>query len=196
MRSPLAFDHVGENRYRESHGLWYDDFDVGDVIEHRPGRTVTAADNTFMSLLSLNGHPLHIDEEYARETEFGRVVVSSLVTLSLVGGMTTAGTSARSIANLGWDEIRLHTPVFVDETIYAETTVVGKRPSKSRPHAGIVTFESRGLKSDGTVFMTFRRSALIPLNAEAAQAGSADSQRADSRPAGSRPADAQESQGS
>lgn len=168
MRPPLAFEQVGEQRYREVHGLWYDQFDVGDVIEHRPGRTVTAADNTFMSLLSLNGHPLHIDEHYAaEETEFGRVVVSSLVTLGIVGGMTTNGTSARCIANLGWSDIRLHTPVFVGDTIYAETTVVDKRLSKSRPNAGIVTFESRGLKADQTVFMTFTRSALIPLSPDA-----------------------------
>ncbi|HEX8472964.1 MAG TPA: MaoC family dehydratase [Pyrinomonadaceae bacterium] len=163
MRPPLAFEQVGESRYRESHGLWYDEFDVGDIIEHRPGRTVTAADNTFMSLLSLNGHPLHIDEHYASETEFGQIVVSSLVTLSIVGGMTTNGTSARAIANLGWTEIRMLAPVFPGDTIYAETTVVAKRLSKSRPNAGIVTFESRGLKADRTVFMEFTRSALIPL---------------------------------
>ena len=169
MRSPLAFEQVGENRYRQTQGLWYDEFDVGDIIEHRPGRTVTEADNMWMSLLSLNGHPLHIDEQYASETEFGRVVVSSLVTLAIVGGMTTAGTSARSIANLGWSDIRLHAPVFVGDTIYAETTVVGKRLSKSRPNAGIVTFESRGIKADKTVFMTFTRSALIPLSPEASR---------------------------
>lgn len=164
MRSPLAFEQVGEQRYRESHGLWYDEFDVGDIIEHRPGRTVTAADNTFMSLLSLNSHPLHIDEHYAAGTEFGQIVVSSLVTLSIVGGMTTNGTSARAIANLGWSDIKLLAPVFVGDTIYAETTVVDKRRSKSRPHAGIVTFESRGLKADQTVFMKFTRSVLIPLS--------------------------------
>ncbi len=169
MRSPLAFEQVGEHRYREIHGLWYDEFDVGDIIEHRPGRTVTSADNTFMSLLSLNGHPLHIDEHYAAETEFGRIVVSSLVTLAIVGGMTTNGTSARSIANLGWSDIRMLAPVFVGDTIYAETTVVSKRLSKSRPNAGIVTFESRGLKADQTVFMTFTRSALIPLRSEVSQ---------------------------
>ena len=169
MRPPLAFEQIGEQRYRESHGLWYDEFDVGDIIEHRPGRTVTAADNTFMSLLSLNAHPLHIDEHYAAQSEFGRIVVSSLVTLAIVGGMTTAGTSARSIANLGWSDIRLHAPVFVGDTIYAETTVVGMRRSESRPNAGIVTFESRGLKPDQTLFMTFTRSALIPLRPDPSQ---------------------------
>lgn len=163
MRSPLIFEQIGKHRYRESHGLWYDEFDVGDIIEHLPGRTVTAADNTFMSLLSLNSHPLHIDAHYAAKTEFGQVVVSSLVTLAIVGGMTTNGTSARAIANLGWKDIRMLAPVFVDDTIYAETTVIAKRRSKSRSNAGIVTFETRGIKADKKPFMVFTRSALIPL---------------------------------
>lgn len=163
MRPPLAFIEVAPGRYRESHGLYYEEFDVGDIIEHRPGRTITETDNTWMSLLSLNAHPLHIDADYAAGTEFGQPLVSSLVTLSIVGGMSTNGTSARAIANLGWDEIRLTSPVFVGETITAESEIVAKRPSRSRPGAGIVTFSTRGLKADGTVFMTFRRSALIPF---------------------------------
>jgi len=88
VRRPYAFEAVGPNRYREVHGLYYDEFDVGDVIEHRPGRTVTATDNMWLSLLSLNAHPLHIDEVYAGQTEFGQPLVSSLVTLSIVGGLS------------------------------------------------------------------------------------------------------------
>lgn len=164
MRSPYAFESVGQNRYREIHGLYYDEFDIGDVIEHRPGRTVTAVDNMWFSLLCLNNHPLHIDDVYAEQTEFGQPLVSSLVTLSIVGGMSTNGTSARAIANLGWDSIRLTGPVFVGDTIYAESEVTAKRLSRSRPGAGIVTFSTRGLKQDGTVFLTMTRSALIPLS--------------------------------
>ncbi|MGC4889568.1 MULTISPECIES: MaoC family dehydratase [unclassified Micromonospora] len=162
MRPPRAFTEVSPGRYRESRGLYYDEFDVGDVIEHRPGRTVTDADNIWMSLLSLNAHPLHIDAAYAEQTEFGRPVVSSLVTLAIVGGMSTNGTSARAVANLGWEEIRLTTPVFVGDTLTAESEVVAKRLSRSRPGTGVVTFRTRGLKSDGTPVMTFTRSALIP----------------------------------
>jgi itaconyl-CoA hydratase len=162
VKPPQAFKQVADKRYRETHGLYFDEFDVGDVIEHRPGRTLTEVDNVWFSLLSLNGHPLHIDHAYAEHTEFGKPVVSSLVTLSIVGGMSTNGTSARSIANLGWDNIRLTAPVFVGDTIYAETEVIAKRLSQSRPGAGIVTFETRGVKADGTTFMTFTRSALIP----------------------------------
>ncbi len=162
MKRPYAFDVVGEQRYRENHGLYYDEFDVGDVIEHRPGRTVSAVDNTWLSLLSMNAHPLHIDDVYAAGTEFGRPLVSSLVTLSIVGGMSTNGTSARAIANLGWDSIHLTRPVFAGDTIYAESEVVAKRLSRSRPEAGIVTFTTRGLNQEGTVFLEMTRSALIP----------------------------------
>jgi itaconyl-CoA hydratase len=163
VKPPHAFERVGQNRYREVHGLYYDEFDVGDVIEHRPGRTVTAADNMWFSLLSLNAHPLHIDDVYAQQTEFGRPLVSSLVTLSIVGGLSTNGTSARAIANLGWEKISLTRPVFVGDTIYAESEVTAKRLSSSRPGTGIVTFSTRGLNQENVVFMTFTRSALIPL---------------------------------
>jgi itaconyl-CoA hydratase len=164
MKPVYAFEPVGERRYRETHGLYYDQFDVGDVIEHRPGRTVTETDNVWQSLLALNSHPLHIDHEYAKDTEFGRPLVSSLVTLSIVGGMSTNGTSAKAIANLGWEHIRLPAPVFVGDTLYAETEVVGMRLSKSRPDNGIVTFETKGVKQDGVLCLTFRRSALIPCS--------------------------------
>lgn len=164
MKDILAFEKTSPGRYRQRQGVFYDEFDVGDIIEHYPGRTITEADNVWMSLLSHNTHPLHIDHAYAATTEFGRPVVSSLVTLSIVGGMTTAGTSAQAIANLGWDNIRLTAPVFVGDTVYAETTIVAKRLSESREGTGIVTFETTGRKADGAQFMTFRRSALIPCN--------------------------------
>lgn len=164
MKPVYAFEPVGDKRYRESHGLYYDQFELGDVIEHRPGRTVTETDNVWQSLIALNSHPLHIDHEYARDTEFGKPLVSSLVTLSLVGGMSTNGTSAKAVANLGWEHIRLPAPVFVGDTLYAETEIVGLRLSNSRPDNGIVTFETTGRKQDGTICVTFRRSALIPCS--------------------------------
>jgi itaconyl-CoA hydratase len=164
MKPVLAFRHLDGNRYREEHGIYFDQFEVGDIIEHRPGRTVTEADNIWQSLLNLNSHPLHIDNVYARATEFGRCVVSSLVTVSIVGGMSTNGTSAKSIANLGWENIVLLAPVFVGDTLYAESEVIEMRLSKSRVGSGIVTFETRGRKEDGSFFMKFRRSALIPTS--------------------------------
>jgi itaconyl-CoA hydratase len=160
-----AYKQVGERRYREVRGLLYEDFTVGDIVEHRPGRTLTETDNLWMSLLCMNTHPLHIDSAYASHTEWKRPLVSSLVTLSIVGGMSLGSTSSRGLANLGWEHIRLLQPVFAGDTIYAESEVLRKRLSESRPHQGIVTCATRGLKEDGTVFLSYERSFLVPTHA-------------------------------
>ena len=162
-RTISAYKKVGKNRYRETYGLYYEDFEVGDVFEHRPGRTLTEVDNIWQSLICMNTHPLHIDAVYASKTEWKRPLMSSLVTLAIVGGMSLNSTSAKGVANLGWDKIRLKHPVFVGDTIYAESQVLSKRLSSKRKVQGIVTMETRGLKADGTVFMTYERSFLVPL---------------------------------
>ncbi len=149
-------------RIRESAGRYYEDFAVGDIYEHRPGRTIGEADNTWFTLLTMNTHPLHFDAEYARHSEFGRVLVNSALTLSIVAGMSVGDLSQKAIANLGWTDIRLTAPVFVGDTIYAESEVLEKRESRSRPHQGIVTAATTGTKADGTVFMTYRRTILVP----------------------------------
>jgi len=164
MEHIRAYKKVGERRYREVRGLLYEDFEVGDIVEHRPGRTLTETDNLWMSLLCMSTHPLHIDSAYASHTEWKRPLVSSLVTLSIVGGMSLASTSSRGLANLGWENIRLHQPVFAGDTIYAESEVLRKRLSESRPHQGIVTCATRGLKEDGTVFLSYERSFLVPTH--------------------------------
>jgi itaconyl-CoA hydratase len=156
---------VGERRFRETHGLYFEDFEVGEVVEHRPGRTVTEVDNVWQSLLCMNNHPLHIDAVYGGHTEWGRPLVSSLVTLCIVAGMSVPSTSAKGIANLGWDKIRLLAPVFAGDTIYAESEVLRKRLSRSRPTQGLVTCATRGLKADGTLFLTYRRTFLAPTRA-------------------------------
>jgi itaconyl-CoA hydratase len=157
-----AYKKVGERRFRESRGLFFEDVTVGEVVEHRPGRTVTEADNLWQSLLSLNPHPLHIDAAYAAKSEWGRPLVSSLVTLSIVTGMSVGATSAKGVANLGWDEIRLLAPVFVGDTLYAESEFLSKRLSRSRPNLGLVTCATRGFKADGTLFLTCKRTFLLP----------------------------------
>ncbi|WP_434597160.1 MaoC family dehydratase [Pseudomonas sp. R4-83] len=157
-----AHEQVGANRYRESYGLHYEEFVVGDVFEHRPGRTVTELDNIWQSLMNMNNHPAHIDAAYASRTEFERLLVNSSVTLSIVSGMTVATMSARAIANLGWDEIRLPNPVFVGDTLYAESEVVSKRESRSRPGQGIVTIKVIGRKQDGAPVITYLRTFLVP----------------------------------
>lgn len=157
-----GYKKVAENRWRESRGLFFEDVVKGAVVEHRPGRTITEADNIWQSLLAMNLHPLHIDHVYGERTEWKRPLVSSLVTLSVVAGMSVQSTSAKGLANLGWSRIRLLAPVFAGDTIYAETEFLGKRLSKSRPNQGIVRCETRGLKADGTLFLTFRRTFLLP----------------------------------
>jgi acyl dehydratase len=152
---------LGGQRYRETFGRSYEDFAVGDVYEHRPGRTITQADNTWFTLLTMNTHPLHFDEEYAKATEFGRCLVASPLTLAVLVGMSVTDVSQKAIANLGWREIRLPAPVFAGDTLYAESEVLEKRESKSRPEAGLVTVRTTGRKQDGTVVCTFERTILV-----------------------------------
>jgi acyl dehydratase len=153
---------VGPNRYRESYGRYFEDFNIGDVYEHRPGRTLSETDNTWFTLLTMNTHPLHFDAAYAAKTEFERPLMNSALTLAIVAGMSVSDLSQKAIANLGWDKIRLTAPVFAGDTIYAESEVLAKRESKSRPDQGIVTVKTTGKKADGTVFMTYERAFLVP----------------------------------
>ena len=158
---------VGPNRFRESYGRYFEDFVVGHVYEHRPGRTITESDNTWFTLLTMNQHPIHFDREYARHSEFGRPLVNSTFTLALVAGMSVSDTSQKAVANLGWTDIALTAPVFVGDTIYAESEVLEKRESRSRPTQGIVRIATRGLKADGAVFMSFERNMLVPKRGHA-----------------------------
>jgi acyl dehydratase len=158
---------VGPNRTRESFGRYFEEFRVGDVYEHRPGRTVSEADNTWFTLLTMNQHPLHFDAAFAAKTEFGRPLVNSCLTLALVTGMSVSDLSQKAVANLGWDKVRLTAPVFAGDTLYAESEVLEVRESKSRPAQGIVTVRTTGRKADGTVIMTFERSILVPRRGHA-----------------------------
>src|SRR3954467_4630480 len=153
-------DQIGPQRYRESFGRYYDDFTVGDVYEHRPGRTITESDNTWFTLITMNQHPLHFDKEYAAKSEFKQPLVNSCLTLSMVVGMSVSDISQKAIGNLGWNGIKLTAPVFVGDTIYAESEVLSKRESTSRPTQGLVTVRTIGKKSDGTQFMSFERTVL------------------------------------
>jgi acyl dehydratase len=152
---------LGGQRYRETFGRCYEDFAVGDVYEHRPGRTITQADNTWFTLLTMNTHPLHFDEEYAKATEFGRCLVASPLTVAILVGMSVSDVSQKAIANLGWREIRLPAPVFAGDTLYAESEVLEMRESNSRPEAGLVTVRTTGRNQAGTVVCTFERTILV-----------------------------------
>jgi acyl dehydratase len=143
-------------------GRFYEDFAVGDVYEHPLGRTVTETDNVWMTLLTQNTAPIHFDGHYAAQTEFGRRLVDSTFTLALVTGLSVADVSERGV-NLGWREVRLPAPVFAGDTIRAETEVLEKRESKSRPGFGIVTVRTRGLNQRDEAVIEFERSIMLPL---------------------------------
>jgi itaconyl-CoA hydratase len=165
----VAAKEVGKQRYRESQGRYFEDFVIGDVYEHRPGRTITETDNTWFTLLTMNQHPMHFDKEFAKHSEFGKCLVVSPLTLALLVGMSVQDTSGKAIANLGWNDIKMPAPMFVGDTLYGESEVIAKRESKSRPTQGIVTIRTVGKKQDGTVVMTFDRNMLIPMRGHAVE---------------------------
>jgi acyl dehydratase len=142
-------------------GRFYEDFSVGDIYRHPLGRTVLSTDNVWFTLLTQNTAPIHFDRHYAAQTEFGQPLVDSTFTLALVTGQSVIDLTQHVLANLGWDEVRLPHPVFEGDTIYSQSTVLEKRESKSRPHAGIVTVETSGYNQDGTVVITFRRTFIV-----------------------------------
>ncbi len=142
-------------------GRFYEDFEVGDIYRHPLGRTISETDNTWFTLLTTNPNQLHFNHEYGKRTEFGQRLVDSTLTMSVVTGLSVSDISLNVIANLGWDEVRLTAPVFIGDTIYAESRVLEKRESKSRPHAGIVKFKTRGVKQDGTVVISFIRTIMV-----------------------------------
>ncbi len=152
---------VGERIYRESFGRYFEDFKVGDIYQHRPGRTITQYDNISFTLLTMNTHPMHFDEEYAKHSEFGRCIVCSPLTVALMVGMSVTDVSQKAIANLGWTDIKLTHPLFAGDTLYAESEVLDKRESKSRPNAGIVSVKTVGLNQEGVRVCEFNRSMLI-----------------------------------
>lgn len=152
---------VGERTYRESLGRYFEDFKVGDIYQHRPGRTITQYDNISFTLLTMNTHPMHFDEEYAKHSEFGRCIVCSPLTVALMVGMSVTDVSQKAIANLGWTDIKLTHPLFAGDTLYAESEVLDRRESKSRPGAGIVSVKTLGLNQAGVKVCEFNRTMLI-----------------------------------
>lgn len=152
---------VAPGRFREVQGRYFEDFEVGHIYEHRPGRTITDADNVWFTLLTMNTHPAHFDYEFSKKTEFGKPLVVSPLTIALMTGMSVSDTSGKAIANLGWDEVRMTHPLFVGDTLYAESEVLETRASKSRPDQGIVTFKTVGKNQDGQVVSHYKRTVLV-----------------------------------
>ena len=142
-------------------GRFYEDFEAGDVYKHRLGRTLSQADNTWFTLLTMNPNPLHFDQEVGKRSQFKRTLINSALTLATVTGQTVSDLSLNVVANLGWDEVRLPKPLFEGDTLYAESEVLSKRESKSHPEAGIVTVKTKGSKQTGEVVIEFKRTFLV-----------------------------------
>ncbi|MEQ8662290.1 MAG: MaoC family dehydratase, partial [Gammaproteobacteria bacterium] len=145
------------------------DFTVGDVYEHRPGKTVTEQDNHLFTLLTLNTHPIHFDREFGAASEFGQNLVVSPYTLALLIGMSVTDCSHKAIANLGMEAVKFTAPVFAGDTLYAESEVLATRASRSRPGQGVVTILTRGYKQTGELVCSFERTMLIPARGEAVE---------------------------
>lgn len=142
-------------------GRYYEDFTVGDVYQHPLGRTVSEADNTWFTLLTMNTNQNHFNAHFAASSPSGRLIVNSGLTVAIVLGLSVADVSQNAIMNLGWEEIRLTHPVFVGDTLYAESVVTARRDSASRPYAGIVSCRTRGLNQDGDEIMSWTRTVLV-----------------------------------
>jgi len=143
-------------------GRFFDELELEQSFRHQPHRTVTETDNLLMTTLTHNPQPLHLDAEYAAGTEFGQIVVNGLFTFSLMVGLSVGDTTLGTlIANLGYTDVTMPKPVFVGDTLRAETSVVEKRESKSRPNAGILVFEHRMFNQRGELVCQCKRIALL-----------------------------------
>jgi len=143
-------------------GLYYEDLEIGQRIRHTQGRTVTEADNVLFCALTMNTQPLHMNEDFAAHTPFGRRIVNGIFTLGLVVGLTVADlTEGTILANLSYEQVVHPNPVFHGDTLYAESEVLDKRLSQSRPNVGIVRLKHIGRKADGTVVIELERTVMF-----------------------------------
>ncbi|WJL96770.1 MaoC family dehydratase [Microbacterium sp. ET2] len=138
-------------------GRFYEDFEIGAVYQHPLGRTITEADNTWFSLLTMNTNQMHFNAEYAGKSEFGKPIVVSTLTVAIAVGQSVTDITQNAFANLGWNDIVMSHPVYAGDTIYSESVVLEKRESASRPQAGIVTVKTRTLNQDGVEVCSFKR---------------------------------------
>ena len=144
------------------YGRYFDEFKVGQFFKHWPGRTISEADDTWFSLLTMNQHPVHIDANYAAGTQHGQRLVVGTLVFSIVVGMSVADVSGRAIANLDYTEVKHVGPVFHGDTIYAESRIADLRESTSKPDRGLVFVESRGFNQRGETVLTLKRTVLVP----------------------------------
>jgi itaconyl-CoA hydratase len=146
---------------KEWRGRFLEDFDVGDVYRSRLGRTISEADNTWFTLLTMNTNQIHFNTAYAEDTQFGKPLIVSSLTLAIVLGLSVADTSENAAANLGWTDITLPKPVYAGDTLWAESEVLATRESKSNPSVGIVSVRTRGINQRHEVVLEFKRSFMV-----------------------------------
>lgn len=146
---------------KEWRGRFFEDFDVGDVFKSRLGRTVTETDNIWFTCLTLNTNQSHFNRAYAETTRFGAPLVNSTFTLALITGLTVPDTSENAVANLEWTDVKLPKPVFVGDTLWAESEITQVRESRSNPDVGIVSMRCRGVNQRGEVVIEFKRTFMI-----------------------------------
>ena len=143
-------------------GRYLEEFRVGDIYKHWPGRTITESDDMLFCMLTMNHHPLHIDANYAKDSQFGRNVVVGNLVVDIAFGQSVPDVSGKALANLGFDSIQFMGPTFHGDTIYSESEVLEVRESRSQPDRGIVTVETRATNQRGEMIMKFKRSVLVP----------------------------------
>jgi acyl dehydratase len=146
----------------DTFGGYLEDFTPGDIYRHWPGKTITEADNHVFTLLTMNTNPLHIDEKYMTNHQYGRILVVGPLVISLVVGMSVRDTSGKAIANLEYEKITHDAPVFQGDTIYAESEILDVRESNSKPDRGVIYMESRASNQHGERVLTLRRRFLVP----------------------------------
>ena len=147
-------------------GNYLDDFSAGEIISHSLSKTIFESDNNLFSLLTMNHHPLHLNEDFAGKAQHGKILVVGPLVISLVVGITVQDISGKAIANLDYEKITHDRPVFVGDTIYVETEILDIRVSKSKPDRGIVYVETRAFNQHGKKVLTLRRHTLIPKRGE------------------------------
>lgn len=143
-------------------GNYFEDFEVGETIEHATSKTIFESDNNLFSLLTMNHHPVHLNQDYVKSHQHGQILVVGTLVFSLVVGITVPDISGKAIANLGYEEVKHLNPVFINDTLYARTRVLDKRESKSKADRGIICVETFASNQNGTDVLSFKRKVLIP----------------------------------
>ncbi|MFB6124088.1 MAG: MaoC family dehydratase [Haloferacaceae archaeon] len=157
----MSDEHTDRRLVAGWQGRYYEDFTVGDIYKHPYGRTITETDDVWLTNVTMNLNPMHFNEAYAAETEFGERLVNGLVVIATATGMSVIDVSQNATANLGYDDVRHHAPVFHGDTIFAESEVLDKRDSDSRDHVGIVTTELRAFNQEDEQVLSLERTGMV-----------------------------------